>query len=401
MLIPLGLDDGRLTRVPWASLGVVAACTLLHLLPAARGHDRAALDLCLVTGRGVLQHGWLTAPFAHADWSHLLWNLFYLLLSAPFLESVVGHRTFLAFYLAAGALASAPTFAALADQRVHMLGASGAISACLGAFAWRFRRRRVRLLWSWSALALRPTFTVPAWAWALGGLAGDALWFSLLGHRAGVGYGVHVTGFLLGALAALLAGHLGVEDRLLAREGGWRRSEHLARAEAALAAGRADLAERHLRAALAERPADPSARLMLAELAVGAGRLDEALAQLERLAGAASVQPDALRELVAAVGLHRLRPATALLLAGRLEPTDHLLALDLADAAVAAGGRLGAQALVAGAELALRHRELHAALARATAALGAPELAPEHRARAAAVAAAAGARLELRLEGVG
>jgi hypothetical protein len=279
-----------------------------------------------------------------------------------------------------------------------MLGASGAICACLGAFTWRFGRRRVRFFWTWSVLAMKPTFTVPAWAWGLGGFAGDALAFALLGYRSGVGYATHVTGFLLGTGAALVSSHLRPEDRLLVEEGGWQRSHHLTRAEDALVAGRPYLAGQHLRAALVERPGDTSARLLLARLALDAGRLDEALGQLERLAGAPAVQPGALRELVEPLGLARLRPATALLLAERLEQEDHHLAIELADAAGASGGRLGARALVTGAEIAMRHREFHLAQARAAQALASPELTVELKARAAVVEAAATDRFTITLE---
>jgi membrane associated rhomboid family serine protease len=397
VLIPLGLDDARISRIPWVSLSVAGACLAIHLGMGEQAHGDG-LDLCLVPGRGVLQAGWLTAPFAHADWSHLLWNLFYFALCGPFLEDAWGHRAFLRFYLAAGLLAGLPAFLARGGEPVHMLGASGAISACLGAFTWRFGRRRVRLFWSWSALALKPTFTVPAWSWGLGGLAMDALAFVEFGYRSGVGYATHVTGFLLGVAAAVVAGHLRLEDRLLVEEGGWVRSHQLAGAEQALAAGRRALAEQRFRAALVERPADLSARHGLARLALEAGRHEEAALQLERLASGPATQPGPLKELVESIGPSRLRPATALLLAERLEPEDHRLALALADVAGAAGGRLGARALVAGAELAMRHREFHLAQARAEQALSAPGLSLELRARASLVEAAASQRFTLSLE---
>ncbi|MCM2333759.1 MAG: rhomboid family intramembrane serine protease [Anaeromyxobacteraceae bacterium] len=402
MLLPLGMDDRRLDRIPWGSLGIAVMCLLVFLVTERLGrHGAGGFDLCLVTDQGFLQVGWLSAPFTHADWSHVLWNLFYFALCAPFLESLVGTRVFLVFYLAAGVLASVPSFAARPHLGIHMLGASGAISACLGAFTWRFGRRRVRFFSSWSAVALRPTFTIPAWTWGLGIFGMDALSFAMFGYRGRVGYGVHVVGFLVGVLAAILASHFRLEDRLLAQDGGWRRSDHHDRAEAALRAGRTAQAEEHLREALRERPADTSARLRLADLALRGGRPEEALVQLERLASDPMAQPGELRELVEAVGLARLRPCSTLLLAERLEPTDHLLALDLADAAVAAGGRLGARALVTGAELALRHRQYLAARSRAEQALRSEGLTLELQARAVAVEAAAGARLDIQLDAVG
>jgi membrane associated rhomboid family serine protease len=397
VLIPLGLDDARLSRIPWVSLSIAGACLAIYAF-AGEHVWTEGFDLCLVPSRGFLQVGWITARFAHANWSHVLWNLFYFALCAPFLEDAWGHRVFLGFYMAAGVVASLPSFLALAGEPIHILGASGAISACIGAFTWRFGRRRVRLFWTWSLLALKPTFTVPAWAWGLSGFAGDALWFSLFGYRSGVGYAAHVTGFLVGVAAAIVSSHLRWERRLLTSEGGWQRSAHLAQGEAALLAGRHDLAATSLRAALAERPGDASARLALARLALEAGRPEEAVPHLERLAGATSVQLDQLRELVQAVGPARLRPATALLLAERLEQVDHLLALALADVAAAAGGRLGARALVAGAEIAMRRRDFHVAQSRAAQALASSDATVELQARASAVEVAASDRLSIDLE---
>jgi membrane associated rhomboid family serine protease len=397
VLIPLGLDDARLSRIPWVSLSIAGACLAIYAVSGEHARGDVA-DLCLVASRGFFQIGWLSAPFAHADWSHVLWNLFYFALCAPFLEDAWGHRVFLGFYLAAGVAASVPSFLDHVGTPIHMLGASGAISACIGAFTWRFGRRRVRLFWTWSLLALKPTFTVPAWAWGLSAFASDALAFWLFGYRSGIGYAVHVTGFLLGVGAAIISSHLRWERRLLNSEGGWQRSGHLAQGEAALVAGRHDLAATSLRAALAERPGDASARLALARLALDTGRPDEAVPHLERLANATSVQIEQLRELVQAVGPARLRPATALLLAERLEQVDHLLAIGLADVAAAAGGRLGARALVTSAEIAIRRRDFHAAQSRAAQALVAPELTIELRARANAVEVAASERLALSLE---
>ena len=61
MLIPLGLDDARISRVPWVSLGIVGMCLVIHVLAGPDVHE-GGLDRCLVPARGFLQVGWLTAP---------------------------------------------------------------------------------------------------------------------------------------------------------------------------------------------------------------------------------------------------------------------------------------------------------------------------------------------------
>jgi hypothetical protein len=45
MLNPLGMDDGRLVRIPWASLGIAAACVALHLPYGTAEHGKRSVEL--------------------------------------------------------------------------------------------------------------------------------------------------------------------------------------------------------------------------------------------------------------------------------------------------------------------------------------------------------------------
>ena len=57
MLIPLGLDDARFSRVPWVSLGIAGACLAIHAVADEHvGGD--GFDLCLLPARGFLKVGW-------------------------------------------------------------------------------------------------------------------------------------------------------------------------------------------------------------------------------------------------------------------------------------------------------------------------------------------------------
>ena len=83
-------------------------------------------------------------------------------------EDAFGHLRYLAFYLAGGfaatALQTATTllFSSDADARIPMLGASGAISAVLGAFLALYPHARIK------TLALVFIVHIPAWLY-LGG----------------------------------------------------------------------------------------------------------------------------------------------------------------------------------------------------------------------------------------
>jgi membrane associated rhomboid family serine protease len=343
----------------------------------------------LVPARGLAQAGWVTHQFLHGSLGHLLGNmLVFALVVAPFLEDVWGRPFFLAFYLAGGVAAGAAQALPMGDSPVHILGASGAISACLGAFALRFAHRRVRIFY-WLMLLLRGTFFIPVWLYAALGLGADLLGLALAGTGGGVAYAAHVGGFAFGLGAAFVMRLTGLEDRL-APEGAARlgRTLSASRAQDALADGRATDARRHLEDALRRDPSDAASMLALARIHAAALDRDAATALVERLVGLHLAAGDrgaaraVLGELGDRLDPSKLRPAAAYRMA-ELMP-DPAVADRLDEIAAGGGGALAAKALLRSAE---RARESDPARARALGerareAEGAP---PELRARAEAL----------------
>ena len=150
---------------------------------------------------------WLTAMFMHASWGHLLGNMLFLAIFGKNVEDAFGHLRYLAFYVAGGfaatALQTAMTigFASEPDARVPLLGASGAISAVLGAFLVLYPCARIK------TLVLVFFVRIPAWAY-LGGWflyqlheAHDAL-FTASSEVNGVAFFAHVGGFVFGWVVA-------------------------------------------------------------------------------------------------------------------------------------------------------------------------------------------------------
>jgi membrane associated rhomboid family serine protease len=88
--------------------------------------------------------GWLvalfTSMFLHAGWLHLLGNMLYLWVFGNNVEDTLGRPRFIAFYVLGGVAAMATQsavtlmFGTQADASIPNLGASGAISAVLGAY---------------------------------------------------------------------------------------------------------------------------------------------------------------------------------------------------------------------------------------------------------------------------
>jgi membrane associated rhomboid family serine protease len=151
--------------------------------------------------RGASQPGptgqivWLTpiaAMFIHGGLLHLLGNLLYLWIFGRRIEDLLGHARFFLFYLVCGLIASGVQVASDPNSYAPIVGASGAISGVLGAYAVSYPSGRLHLLW--------PPMRIPAalflLAWIViqiaSGLAGAAE------DSPGVAWWAHVGGFVTG-----------------------------------------------------------------------------------------------------------------------------------------------------------------------------------------------------------
>jgi membrane associated rhomboid family serine protease len=100
----------------------------------------------------------LTATFLHATPMHLIVNMYVLWLAGREMESMYGHRDFLALYLSAAALSTLAwaVLEAAAGRQDVMIGASGAVYAVVVLFTLYFPRRELLFM-----------FVVPVEVWLL------------------------------------------------------------------------------------------------------------------------------------------------------------------------------------------------------------------------------------------
>ncbi|MBN0047293.1 rhomboid family intramembrane serine protease [Streptomyces actuosus] len=137
-----------------------------------------------------------TALFVHGSWVHLLGNMLFLFVFGVMTEERMGRVQFTLFYLGCGYLALLGYAAANAGSEQSLVGASGAISAVLGAFLYLFPRARVTSLLPFLLfLPLRfPAWVVlPFWAtlqWLAAGRAGAGPGVAYLAHLVGFGLGL-------------------------------------------------------------------------------------------------------------------------------------------------------------------------------------------------------------------
>ncbi len=198
--------------------GLIVLCCLIFVIGPASGLDPAygTGDELLVAQRayfrrwGVVPAGLFdgapgealtpaTALFIHGSWLHLLGNMLFFYVFGLMTEERMGRLEFALFYLGCGYLALLGYAAANATSQQSLVGASGAISAVLGAFLYLFPRARVTSLFPFLFfLPLR----FPAWVVL-------PFWFSLQWLAAGrstsgpgVAYLAHLVGFSLGFVYA-------------------------------------------------------------------------------------------------------------------------------------------------------------------------------------------------------
>ncbi len=191
------------------------------LVPDATSTEDAQIELAMIPINIIYgEKLWtmLTAMFIHADWAHIIGNMIFLGIFGGPVESAMGRKRFIVFYLLGGLAADlfhilsislipkqlliSSSSYVLNPWVTPTLGASGAISAVLAAYMIYYPRSRVTMIYPVWIIPL--VFVLPAWAYIL-------IWFiyqlfmglmSLLGIFSSVAYWAHIGGFVAGMAMA-------------------------------------------------------------------------------------------------------------------------------------------------------------------------------------------------------
>jgi membrane associated rhomboid family serine protease len=200
--VTVGRASGALRGPAPVTYGLIALCCLVFVIGPASGLDPAygSGEAALAAQRAYF-HRWgvvpaelfegspgaaltpATALFVHGSWVHLLGNMLFLYVFGVMTEERMGRAQFLLFYVGCGYLALLGYAAANADSEQSLVGASGAISAVLGALLFLFPGARVTsllpFLFFWAALQ-----------WLAAGRAPDGPGVAYLAHLVGFGLGL-------------------------------------------------------------------------------------------------------------------------------------------------------------------------------------------------------------------
>jgi membrane associated rhomboid family serine protease len=214
-MVFVNLPSRRRPHRPWAAatLAVLAILAYLWLSLLGSDPDRQAallhwgtLSASPAEWRLLWHDGRLftlvTALFIHASLLHLLGNCLFLLIFGVPGERALGAGRLLALFFIGGALANLSASLLMGAPERIIVGASGGISALIGAYLVLFPRARLGIV---VPLGLWLEFIRAPAALLIGLWAGLQLVFTFVGPAFGaVAWWAHLTGFVVGVLMALV-----------------------------------------------------------------------------------------------------------------------------------------------------------------------------------------------------
>lgn len=208
-------DEIRSTKTPYVTYGLLIINVGVFLFFFLQGTEmlNAGIRSFGVIPQKILNGEKLwtlfTSMFMHGGIMHLVGNMVYLWVFGDNIEDVLGHVKYLIFYLLGGVAATLAHMGSLylslplistGGLNIPTVGASGAISAVLGAYLLLYPRAKIRTLTFYFFITI---VTIPAYYYL-------GFWFiyqllmgfiSLTGFSSGVAFWAHIGGFAAGMFA--------------------------------------------------------------------------------------------------------------------------------------------------------------------------------------------------------
>ena len=146
-----------------------------------------------------------TSMFMHGGWMHLLGNMIFLWIFADNIEAIIGNVGFLLFYILGGIFAALVHVFIDPTSSIPSVGASGAISAVMGAYLVMFPKSKIKVL----LLFFFITFELSAIAflgiWFIQQLVSGVGSLGITTETSGgVAWWAHIGGFIFGLTAGYL-----------------------------------------------------------------------------------------------------------------------------------------------------------------------------------------------------
>ena len=157
LIIPTGVNYAtkRYPVVTFSLIGANVAVYLAGLIHSFVGADADVVDtwwlntFWLIPNQSVW-YTYITTMFVHAGFFHLIGNMLYLFLFGSAVEDTIGRWKYALLYFVGGFVADFGHILTTSEHfasEIPLGGASGAISACLGAFLILLPKMEVNFRW--------------------------------------------------------------------------------------------------------------------------------------------------------------------------------------------------------------------------------------------------------------
>lgn len=207
MFFPFGDDQVQGGHRAFFAYGFIALNVLIFLyqvsLPAeqmeAFVYQYAAVPTEIKAGTNWFTL--LTSMFLHGGWMHLLFNMLYLYIFADNIEATIGSTAFLIFYLLGGLAAHAAHILSDPSSSIPTVGASGALSAVMGAYLVLFPRARINGILIFFRVSIPAIFFLLYWFFQQSRSGYASLSEASMTEGGGVAWWAHIGGFVFGIAA--------------------------------------------------------------------------------------------------------------------------------------------------------------------------------------------------------
>ena len=137
-------SDKALFGMPWFTIGTIAVCVLVHIANITGVDVISAWGYRPADG---LSLNILSSTLVHGGILHLFFNMVFLWCMGINLETRWGTGPFAAVYVVGGIVATLAYASLHRSSTIPLIGASGAISAAMGAFLISLYKERIRIVY--------------------------------------------------------------------------------------------------------------------------------------------------------------------------------------------------------------------------------------------------------------
>ncbi|MCG8329138.1 MAG: rhomboid family intramembrane serine protease [Chitinophagales bacterium] len=204
MLFPIGDDQVKGGHFPLFSYAFIVL-NILIFIQQIRYPDMlvgAFGSIPVQTLNGENLYTLITSMFLHGGLMHLVGNMLFLWVFADNIEATIGNGRFLMFYLLGGLAAHAGHIYYNPSSIVPTIGASGAISAVMGAYLIMFPTSRVKMWFFFFIFRIPAVLFLGFWIFMQWN-SGTAALETIDANTGGTAWWAHIGGFAFGVIAGL------------------------------------------------------------------------------------------------------------------------------------------------------------------------------------------------------